>query len=142
MNLLFLGDQWQGRIGDEEILQVVVDMRQLAAARIAGHLVAVDREGQVATAVPGVQHGAGDARLLHRLAERRGVEARCRLVMAARLEPAAMIRADLIEKQDALIGLLYDAQSASDEMKRRKSVIDRQKERLESHGFRLPRKPQ
>lgn len=62
--------------------------------------------------------------------------------MAARLEPAAMIRADLIEKQDALIGLLYDAQSASDEMKRLKSVIDRQKERLESHGFRLPRKPQ
>lgn len=53
--------------------------------------------------------------------------------VAARLEPAYMIRADLIGKQDALIAMLYDEQSASDEVKQLKAEIERQKDRLESH---------
>nr|SIP63152.1 hypothetical protein [uncultured bacterium] len=59
--------------------------------------------------------------------------------VAASLEPAYMIRAELIEKQDALIGLLYDEASASDETKRLKADIDVQKRRLASHAFvKLP----
>ena len=55
--------------------------------------------------------------------------------MAERLEPASLIRADLIEKQDALIALLYDEPTASDDMKQLKSEIDRQKGRLERHSL-------
>ena len=55
--------------------------------------------------------------------------------VAASLEPVHRIRAELIGKQDALIGMLYDENSASDEMKRLKSEIDRQKKRLENHAF-------
>ena len=59
--------------------------------------------------------------------------------VAASLEPAYMIRTELIGKQDELIGLLYDEQSASDEMKALKTEIDRQKSRLDSHAvLRLP----
>jgi len=57
--------------------------------------------------------------------------------VAASLEPTNMIRVDLIGKQDALIAMLYDAQTASDEMKRLKADIDRQKERLESRPFAM-----
>ena len=49
------------------------------------------------------------------------------------LEPVHMIRAELMGKQDELITLLYDEQSATSEMKRLKAEIDRQKERLEKH---------
>ena len=55
--------------------------------------------------------------------------------VAASLEPAHMIRAGLIGTQDQLIALLYDEQSASDEMKRLKAQIDRQKGRLENRPF-------
>lgn len=55
--------------------------------------------------------------------------------VAASLEPVYMIRAELIGKQDALIGMLYDEQSASDEMKKLKAEIDRQKQRLENRAF-------
>ena len=55
--------------------------------------------------------------------------------VAASLEPVHMIRAELIGKQDELIGLLYDEQSASDEIRKLKAVIDRQKERLENHAL-------
>ena len=58
----------------------------------------------------------------------------------ATLEPAYMIRADLMDKQEALIDMLYDDQSATDDMKRLKADIDRQKERLEKHTLvKLPR---
>ncbi|MBO7709204.1 MAG: putative ABC transporter permease [Lachnospiraceae bacterium] len=53
--------------------------------------------------------------------------------VAASLEPVHMIRADLIGKQDELIGMLYDEKTATIEMKNLKSEIDRQKNRLESH---------
>ena len=46
-----------------------------------------------------------------------------------------MIRAELIGKQDELIGLLYNEQSASDEIRKLKAEIDRQKERLENHAL-------
>ncbi|MDO4865569.1 MAG: putative ABC transporter permease [Clostridia bacterium] len=53
--------------------------------------------------------------------------------VADRLEPAYLIRADLIGKQDALIAMLYDEHSASDDMKQLKAEIERQKGRLEKH---------
>ena len=46
-----------------------------------------------------------------------------------------MIRADLIGKQDALINMLYDEETASDEMKDLKAEIERQKNRLETRAF-------
>ena len=55
--------------------------------------------------------------------------------VAASLEPAHWIRADLIGKQDALIELLYDEKTASSDMKKLKAEIDRQKDRLESRAF-------
>ena len=55
--------------------------------------------------------------------------------VAASLEPVHMIRAELIGKQDQLITMLYDEQTASDEMKNLKAEIERQKSRLESHAF-------
>ena len=72
-----------------------------------------------------------EAERIHQEAEKRLGERAGKV--AASLEPAYMIRADLVGKQDALIALLYDEQSASDEMKRLKADIDRQKGRLESH---------
>ena len=74
-----------------------------------------------------------EAERVHQEAERR-LEARAGKV-AASLEPAHLIRAELIGKQDELIALLYDEQSASDEVKQLKAEIDRQKERLENHLF-------
>ena len=63
-----------------------------------------------------------------------------KIKVADRLEPAYLIRADLIGKQDDLIAMLYDEQSASDDMKQLKAEIDRQKARLESHTLvKLPR---
>lgn len=55
--------------------------------------------------------------------------------VAASLEPVHMIRAELIGKQDALIGMLYDEETASDDMKQLKAEIDSQKSRLENHAF-------
>ena len=74
-----------------------------------------------------------EAERVRQEAERR-IEAQTDKVVAS-LEPARMIRADLIEKQDELIAILYDPRSASDEMKRLKAEIDRQKERLESRAI-------
>ena len=53
--------------------------------------------------------------------------------VAARLEPASLIRADLMGKQEALIAMLYDEPSASDEAKAMKAEIERLQERLEKH---------
>ena len=55
-----------------------------------------------------------------------------REIVAEKLEPATLIKSEIISRQDALIGLLYDAQTASEEMKSLKADIDREKERLES----------
>ena len=74
-----------------------------------------------------------EAERIRQEAEKR-LDARAEKV-AASLEPVHMIRADLIGKQDALIAMLYDEESASDDMKRLKAEIDRQKNRLENHAF-------
>ena len=74
-----------------------------------------------------------EAERVRREAEKR-LDAQAEKV-AASLEPVHMIRADLIGKQDALIGMLYDEKSASDDMKQLKAEIDRQKSRLENHAF-------
>ena len=78
-----------------------------------------------------------EAERMQREAERRIEEQKDKV--AARFEPPYLIRADLLGKQDDLIAMLYDEQSASDEMKRLKAEIDRQKARLESYTrVRLP----
>ena len=70
-----------------------------------------------------------ETELLRREAEQRFEERR--EIVAERLEPATLIKSEIISRQDALIGLLYDAQTASEEMKALKADIDREKERLE-----------
>ena len=67
---------------------------------------------------------------LRREAEQRLEERR--EIVAEKLEPATLIKSEIISRQDALIGLLYDAQTASEEMKSLKADIDREKERLEN----------
>ena len=72
-----------------------------------------------------------EAERLQQEAERRLDERKGKI--AARLEPASMIRADLIGKQDALISMLYDEKTANDDMKQLKAEIDQQKDRLDHH---------
>ena len=48
----------------------------------------------------------------------------------ATLNPAASLRADLMEKQEALIALLYHEDTATEEMKTLKQGIDRDREKL------------
>ena len=66
---------------------------------------------------------------LRREAEQRLAERREQV--AARVEPSTMIKSAIIARQDALIGMLYDSETASDEMKALKAEIDREKERLD-----------
>ena len=55
--------------------------------------------------------------------------------VASSLEPSYKIRVDLISRQDELIRLLYNEDTASEEAKRLKAEVDRQKSRLESRPF-------
>jgi hypothetical protein len=66
---------------------------------------------------------------LRRVAEQR-VEERRELV-TNRLEPTTLIKSEIIDRQDTLIRMLYDEQTASEEMKTLKEDIDRDKKRLE-----------
>ena len=50
--------------------------------------------------------------------------------LAARLEPTAMLKSGVIEKQEELIGLLYDESAATEEMKELKREIDKDMTRL------------
>ena len=73
---------------------------------------------------------------LRREAERRAADMGQRLEagreqIAARLEPTAMLKSDVIEKQTELIGLLYDEGSATDEMRTLKREIDTDLMRLQ-----------
>ncbi len=73
---------------------------------------------------------------LRREAERRAADVGQRLEagreqIAARLEPTAMLKSDVIEKQTELIGLLYDEGSATDEMRALKREIDTDLMRLQ-----------
>ena len=47
------------------------------------------------------------------------------------LEPSTLIKSEIIRRQDALIGMLYDDRSASDEMKALKAEIDKDRQRLD-----------
>ena len=53
-----------------------------------------------------------------------------REAVADRLEPATRIKSEIIRRQDALIGLLYDERTASSEMKTLKTEIEQEKQRL------------
>ena len=61
--------------------------------------------------------------------------------IASTLEPTALIKNDLIEKQDALIRAIYDEASATDEQRILKREIERRAEKLSerrAHGLSLP----
>ena len=61
--------------------------------------------------------------------------------IASTLEPTALIKNDLIEKQDALIRAIYDEASATDEQRDLKREIERRAEKLSerrAHGLTLP----
>ena len=73
-----------------------------------------------------------EAERMHREAEERLNERKGKFV--TKHEPVNLIRADLIEKQDKLIAILYDETSASGEIKQLKAEIDRQKDRLNHHN--------
>ena len=73
---------------------------------------------------------------LRREAERRAADMEQRLEagreqLAVRLEPTAMLKSDVIEKQTELIGLLYNEGSATDEMRTLKREIDTDLARLQ-----------
>lgn len=70
---------------------------------------------------------------LRREAEQRIEDSR--EAVADRLEPATLIKSRIIGKQDALIGLLYDEQTASEKMQTLKADIDREKERLNDRSI-------
>ena len=70
---------------------------------------------------------------LRREAEQRIEESR--EAVADRLEPATLIKSRIIGKQDALIGMLYDEQTASEKMQTLKADIDREKERLNDRSI-------
>ncbi|MBQ9197510.1 MAG: putative ABC transporter permease [Clostridia bacterium] len=55
-----------------------------------------------------------------------------RMQLASSIEPAFSIKNDILDKQDALIALLYDAQTATPDMKALKDEIDRDRERLKA----------
>ena len=60
--------------------------------------------------------------------------------ITARMEPTAMIKNAIIEKQDALIGMLYDETTATEEMKRVKREIEGEQKRLQSRPLARLRK--
>ena len=62
---------------------------------------------------------------------RREAEERLNSV-SEKIEPTALIKAGLIEKQDRLIALTYDADTASDAARELKAEIDEQKARLQN----------
>lgn len=53
--------------------------------------------------------------------------------LAASLETAGMMKSTIIRKQEDLINLLYDEQSAGEEAKTLKAEIDQEKQRLQAH---------
>jgi len=55
--------------------------------------------------------------------------------VAASLEPATMIKSTIISKQEELIGMLYDSETANSDMKALKAEIEREKERLDSRSL-------
>ena len=67
---------------------------------------------------------------LRREAEQRFDERREKL--AANLAPSTMIKSSVISKQNQLIAMLYDEQTASEEIKALMADIEKEKKRLDS----------
>ena len=65
--------------------------------------------------------------------------AQMRQEVAENLEPASSVKNTIIEKQDALIGLLYREEEASDEARALKREVESKKAQLQKRRARLPR---
>ena len=65
--------------------------------------------------------------------------AQMRQEVAENLEPASSVKNTIIEKQDALIGLLYREEEASDEARELKREVESKKAQLQKRRARLPR---
>ena len=70
---------------------------------------------------------------LRREAERRIGERK--EAIADKLEPSTMIKSRIINRQDALIKMLYDEKTADDDMKTLKADIEQEKERLNGRSL-------
>ena len=81
-----------------------------------------------------------NARLAAIKAEREKIRREAEERITARMEPTAMIKNAIIEKQDALIGMLYDETTATEEMKRVKHEIEGERKRLQSRPLARLRK--
>ena len=64
MNFVRLVSQGQGRVGQKQVLQVMVQVIGLLARRFAGDLMGVDDQWQIMLAVPGMQRQTTDAGFL------------------------------------------------------------------------------
>jgi len=81
-----------------------------------------------------------NARLAEIKAETEKIRREAEERITARMEPTAMIKNTIIEKQDALIGMLYDETTATEEMKRVKHEIEGERKRLQSRPLARLRK--
>ena len=120
--------------------QISREVRLLLSDRSVFHRRFADAYPEVIYRTERVAARMEDIRLeserLRREAERRAADVGQRLEagreqIAARLEPTAMLKSDVIEKQTELIGLLYDEGSATDEMRALKREIDTDLMRLQ-----------
>ena len=67
--------------------------------------------------------------------------AQMRREVAENLEPSTSIKNSIIEKQDALIGMIYREETASPEMKNLKRDIESKKAVLQKRRLRIPKPP-
>ncbi len=120
--------------------QISREVRLLLSDRSVFHRRFADAYPEVIYRTERVAARMGAIRLeserVRREAERRAADVGQRLEagreqIAARLEPTAMLKSDVIEKQTELIGLLYDEGSATDEMRTLKREIDTDLMRLQ-----------
>lgn len=65
--------------------------------------------------------------------------AQMRLEVAENLEPTRSVKNEIIEKQDALIRLLYREEDASPEIRELKQEIETKKAVLQKRHVRLPK---
>ena len=88
MHLFELRNQCGLRLSHKEELQIVMDMRPFAPARLTGNVMAIDQERAVLAAMPRMQGETLEAGFLNRLTQGRMPELCRRLVMTAWLKPA------------------------------------------------------
>ena len=78
-----------------------------------------------------------DTERLHQEAEER--VAQMRLEVAENLEPTRSVKNEIIEKQDALIRLLFREEDASPEIRELKQEVETKKAVLQKRRVRLPK---